>query len=195
VRQGESVTSAAALAEIPVLIVPGIGNSGPRHWQTLWQDRHPHWRRVAQRDWDHPACEQWVEAFEAALANYPTPPVLVAHSIGCLVVAHWAGRSARKARGAFLVAVPDPQSPAFPSSANGFDPLPLARFPFPNLVVASADDAFGSVLHARRCADAWGSDFVEIGQAGHINADSGHGPWPEGWSLFEPFLERTAAGQ
>lgn len=193
-RQSESVTSPACLAEVPVLIVPGIGDSGPRHWQSLWQERHPHWRRVAQRDWDHPTCEEWVEAFEAAMADYPTPPVLIAHSIGCLVVAHWASRSARKVRGAFLVAVPDPHAPAFPPAAKGFNPLPLARFPFPSLVVASTDDAFGSAVHARLCADAWGSQFVEIGPAGHINADSGHGPWPEGWSIFETFLARTASG-
>ncbi len=185
--------TSASLTDVPVLIVPGIGNSGPRHWQTLWQERHPQWRRVAQRDWDHPGREEWVEAFEAAMAAYPTPPVIVAHSIGCLVVAHWASRSAGKVRGAFLVAVPDPHAPAFPSTAKGFDPLPLAPFRFPSLVVASADDAFGSSVHARRCADAWGSDLVEIGQAGHINADSGHGEWPEGWSLFQTFLARTAS--
>jgi predicted alpha/beta hydrolase family esterase len=176
-----------------VLIVPGIGNSGPGHWQTLWQDRHPRWRRVAQRDWDHPTCEQWVEAFEVAMAETVTPPVLVAHSIGCLVVAHWASRSARKVLGAFFVAVPDPQAPAFPSSAKGFAQLPLARFAFPSLVVASADDAFGSVEYARRCAAAWGSEFVDIGQAGHINADSGHGEWAEGWLLFERFVTRATS--
>lgn len=190
--QGECVTSAAFLAGVPTLIVPGIGNSGPRHWQTVWQDRHPHWRRVAQRDWDHPACDEWVKAFEATMAACSTPPILIAHSIGCLVVAHWAGQSTGTVRGAFLVAVPDPHGPAFPSTAKGFDPLPLARFQFPSLVVASADDAFGSVAHARRCAEAWGSDFVDIGQAGHINAESGHGEWAEGWSLFERFLSRMA---
>jgi uncharacterized protein len=191
-RQGESVTSGVSLAEVPTLIVPGIGNSGPRHWQTLWQERHPQWRRVAQRDWDHPTCEEWVAAFESAVADCSAPPIIIAHSMGCLVVAHWASRSARKVRGAFLVAVPDPHAPAFPSTAKGFDPLPLVPFHFPSLVVASADDAFGSVAHARRCAGAWGSDFVAFGQAGHINADSGHGPWPEGWSLFERLLSRMA---
>ena len=26
---------------LAVLIVPGIGNSGPQHWQTLWERQHP----------------------------------------------------------------------------------------------------------------------------------------------------------
>lgn len=185
---------AYGIADIPVLVVPEIGDSGPRHWQTLWQARHTDWRRVVQQDWTHPRREKWVEVFEAALADYSGPPVIVAHSIGCLVIAHWASRSARTVRGAFLVAVPDPRAPAFPVTAEGFDPLPLLPFKFPSVIVASRDDAFGSLEHARRCADAWGSEFVDIGQAGHINAESGHGPWPEGWSVFERFVAQAAGG-
>lgn len=94
-------------------------------------------------------------------------------------------------RAAFLVTVPDPDGPNFPSAAQGFKPVPLMRFPFPSLVVASTDDPFGSVHHAQRCAVAWGSAFVEIGSAGHINADSGHGEWPVGFALLEQLLRTS----
>ena len=30
-----------------------------------------------------------------------------------------------------------------------------------------------------------GSQLVNIGAAGHINVDSGHGPWPRGLALFK----------
>ena len=181
------------MTESPVLIVPGIGNSGPRHWQTLWQARHPEWQRVEQREWDRPHCDAWVQALDAAVAACAGPPLLIAHSLGCLTVVHWAGRSPRPVRALFLAAVPDPRSPHFPASAEGFDPLPLDRLPCASLVVASRNDPIGSSGHARRCATAWGSEFIDIGEAGHINVDSGHGAWPEGWALLSRLMQRAAA--
>jgi predicted alpha/beta hydrolase family esterase len=89
--------------------------------------------------------------------------------------------------GAFLVAIPDPDSPSFPAGTRGFSPIPLRPFPFPSLVVASSDDPFGSPAYAQRCASVWGSEYIVIGQAGHINADSGHGEWMEGQRLFQTF--------
>lgn len=171
-----------------ILMVPGIGNSGPRHWQTLWQAAHPHWRRVPQRDWNRPVCAEWVAALDTAISECAAPPLLIAHSIGCLVVAAWAQssvRSSQRASAAFLVAVPDPYGPQFPATALGFGNLALVPLGFPSLVVASQDDPFGSLDYARRCAAAWGGGFVDIGAAGHINAESGYGPWPEGLSLVE----------
>jgi predicted alpha/beta hydrolase family esterase len=175
----------------PALIVPGIGNSGAQHWQTLWQLKEPQWRRVVQRDWDHPECAEWVRALDDAMAAFSTPPVLLAHSIGCLVVARWAAQATVPVRAALLVAVPDPKSPRFPSAAKGFHPPALRGLPFPSLVVASTDDPFGSVAHARRCAAAWGSECMVIGAAGHINVESGHGPWLEGRVLLDTWLKRT----
>jgi predicted alpha/beta hydrolase family esterase len=144
---------------------------------------------VQQRDWDRPVCREWLPALEAAVAKVQTPVVLVAHSMGCLLVAHWAHRSSAPVRAAFLVAVPDPDGPLFPAAAQGFQPVPSGTLRFPSLVVASSDDPFGSVAYARRCARDWGSDFVEIPSAGHINADSGLGDWPAGLYLFEGLLK------
>jgi predicted alpha/beta hydrolase family esterase len=185
------MTSTQSLADIPALIVPGIGNSGPEHWQTIWESQHPHWRRVQQRDWDHPHCDEWVRALDSAIATLSAPPVLIAHSIGCLVVIHWANRSVIPVQAAFLVAVPDPHGPDFPATAQGFERLPLSPLRIPSLVIASHDDSLGSVAHARTCAAAWGSEFINIGSAGHINAESRLGDWPEGFSLLQRLIERT----
>jgi predicted alpha/beta hydrolase family esterase len=181
--------SAAGGDSMPALIVPGIGNSGPQHWQTLWERQHPAWQRVQQRDWEHPVCEEWVRRLDEAIGLLTMPPVLIAHSLGCLVVAHWAHRSSAPVRAAFLVAVPDPDGAFFPAAAEGFQSVPTTTFQFPSLVVASSDDSFGSVAHAKRCAAGWASSLVEIGAAGHINADSGLGDWPVGRALLDDLLK------
>lgn len=171
--------------DTPVLVLSGIGNSGPQHWQSLWQRRHPQWQRVNLGDWDSPVCDDWVRALDVAVEACLSPPLLVAHSLGCLLVVHWAHHSARVLKGAFLVAVPDPLSASFPAKARGFAPVPMSSLAFRSLVVASSNDPFGSSAFAQRCANAWGSRFVDIGEAGHINADSGHGEWNEGYAIFQ----------
>jgi predicted alpha/beta hydrolase family esterase len=172
----------------PVLILPGFGNSDRHHWQTIWELRHSDWQRVNLSDWDSPDCDDWVRVLDAAVQACSSPPLLVAHSLACLLVAHWARRSQFALQGAFLVAVPDPQSERFPATARGFVPVPMAPLPFRSLVVASTNDPFGSSAHAKLCAAAWGSDFVDIGQAEHINADSGHGEWNQGYALLQRIL-------
>lgn len=173
----------------PVLVLPGFGNSGPGHWQTLWEARHPAWRRVELGQWDAPVCEAWVRVLDEAVGQCAAPPLLVAHSLACLLVAHWAQRSTALIHGAFLVAIPEPGNPSFPPTARGFTPVPMQPLKFPSRVVASANDSFGSSTFARRCATAWRSRFVDIGEAGHINVDSGFGEWPEGYRLFQDFVQ------
>lgn len=175
----------------PALIVPGIGNSGDRHWQTLWQRRHPGWRRVQQRDWERPDRTEWVAGLDRALRAFAEPPVLIAHSLGCLTVVHWAGQGTLPVKAAFLVAPPDPSAPSFPPGAHGFHPVPSARLPFPSLVVTSSNDHLGSAGFAQRCATVWGSLFFGIGAAGHINADSRLGDWPEGLRLLARVVHLT----
>ncbi|MBX3341947.1 MAG: alpha/beta hydrolase [Nitrospira sp.] len=173
---------------VMALIVPGIGNSGAQHWQTLWERHHPSWQRVQQRDWDRPVLAEWLPVLESAVAGFPAPPVLIAHSMGCLLVAHWAQRASVPLRAALLVAPPDPQAAAFPATARGFEAVPSGRLPFPSLVVASSNDPFGSVDYAKRCAAVWGSTFAEAGAIGHINAESELGEWPAGLVLLERLL-------
>ncbi len=174
-----------------VFIVPGIGNSGPSHWQSIWETQHPEWRRLAVEDWDRVACSEWVTAIDRQLAQSAEEPVIVAHSLGCLAVAHWASRHFRRIRGALLVAVPDPTAHAFPvADATGFLPLPLERLSFPTIVVSSSNDPYGSLDLARRCAAAWGSRFVDVGEKGHLNANSNLGGWPEGFELLQSLDQR-----
>jgi predicted alpha/beta hydrolase family esterase len=171
-----------------VITLPGLWNSGPQHWQTLWEKKHPGWRRVVHRDWNTPRCEEWVEELDAEIAACEGPPVLAAHSLSCVLVAQWAASaSALRVAGAFLVAPSDVEAPSYPKEASGFGPMPLAKLPFPSIVVASANDEYVALERARLFAQAWGSTFVEIGNAGHINGASGYGPWPEGEKMLLDF--------
>lgn len=167
-----------------VLTFPGLGNSGPDHWQSLWEQANPGFVRIPQRDWDKPICDEWASVLESTVRRIGPSVVVVAHSLACLAVAHWAARPHSPIKAALLVAVPDPDGPRFPVEAVGFSPLPQQRFPFPSMVVASTDDPYGSLAHAAACASAWGSRLVDIGAAGHINAGSGLGRWPEGRELL-----------
>lgn len=176
-----------------VLILPGLWNSGPRHWQSLWHERNPHWQRAAHRDWTNPQQQEWVAELNAAIADCSGAPILVAHSLGCMLVAHWAlSHSPLKVAGAFLVAPSDVEAASYPADLNGWAPIPLARLPFPSLVVGSANDPYATPARTSAFANAWGSRLVEIGDAGHLNTDSGHGDWPEGERLLAAFCDEVS---
>jgi hypothetical protein len=171
------------------LILPGIGGSAPDHWQSVWEKRNPSFLRVQQRDWDHPVCNEWVEALESAVVSVGDQTILVAHSLGCLLVAHWAAKTECKIRGALLVAPPDPDGDCFPTEAVGFSPLPMQTLKFPSTIVASSDDPFARLEFAKSVASSWESRFVNVGQKGHINSDSGLGSWDEGFEFYRALAE------
>ncbi len=178
----------------PVLIVPGIGNSGPEHWQSRWQQRDPSYVRAPFADWDAPDRRDWVATLDATLRALGPETVIVAHSLGTLAVAHWAAQyGARGERppvaAALLVAVPDPDGPQFPAQARHFKPLPLQPLGFPSVVVASDDDPYGSAAYAAAVAQAWGSRYAPVGALGHINAASWLGDWEQGRALFDTLLQ------
>jgi predicted alpha/beta hydrolase family esterase len=170
-----------------VLIVPGWGDSGPEHWQSLWESANPDFRRVAQRDWLYPIRSEWVDTLGAAIREAAAPVVLVAHSLGCIAVAHCV-RDITLAEGsicgALLVAPPDVERPDYPPVSEGFAPIPRERLPFPSIVVASRNDPFSELARTEALAAAWGSRFVDIGERGHVNGDAGLGPWPVGERLL-----------
>jgi predicted alpha/beta hydrolase family esterase len=173
-----------------VLTIPGLWNSGPEHWQTHWEAKHAGVRRVVQRDFDLPDREEWVATLDAAVRSCAVPPVLAAHSLGCMLVAEWAiVHGGQGVAGAFLVAPSDVDAPGYPVEGRSFDRMPLQTLPFPSVVIASTNDDYVSIERARAFAAAWGSRLVEIGDAGHINAASGFGPWPEGERLIRELLD------
>ena len=173
-----------------MIIIPGINGSDDQHWQTLWQRRSPNTsKRIMPSSWDDPELEDWLRALDKALQGCGQPALLVAHSLGCLLVSFWAARnpSTTLIRGAFLVAPADPASEAFPAAASSFKRPPLNPLEFPSLVIASTNDPFASLEAAENFAARWGSDFVNIGPVGHINSDSKIGDWPTGQQLLESF--------
>jgi len=184
-------------ARVPsIVIIPGLGGSGPEHWQSVWSARMPGCSRVAQHDWDRPDRELWLQGLRHAIEGARGPVVLVAHSLACALVAHaaqrWPALIARAVRGALLVAPADVDSPVHtPPETRGFAPIPLAHLPFTATVVASADDPYVTFARARALAAAWGADFVDAGAIGHINAASRLGDWPAGRRALAALIDRT----
>lgn len=171
-----------------VLMAPGYTGSGPDHWQSIWQREHPEYRRVDQRDWNHPERDEWVRALDAAITTIAGPVLLVAHSLGCHTVAWWAAQFQAYIHAAMLVAPSDPDAPNFPSVISGFRPVQLQRFSFPGLVVASGNDPLVTMDRAKFFAESWGCDFVNIGNAGHIATADGYGSWLGGHLLLENLM-------
>lgn len=170
------------------LILPGYGGSGPDHWQTRWERANLHFKRVEAPDWEHPVRDVWVKNLDNAVRSAGPGVVLVAHSLACLQVAHWASEHADTARGiraALLVAPPDPSAPVYPDTIIGFAPVPGIPFPFRATVVYSTDDPYATEAWTQRMARVWGASAVSVGARGHINAASGLGAWSEGMKLLD----------
>jgi predicted alpha/beta hydrolase family esterase len=158
----------------------------PDHWQTLLAGKLPRVHSVAPLEHDKLNCAARVDAIDRALAAIEGPVIIVAHSAGAMMVAHWAARGAtREVRGALLAAPADvetPMPPGYPTTEaldqHGWLPIPRGRLPFPSIVAAGSNDPLTRLDRAREFAQAWGSRFVELGAVGHLNPASGHGEWP-----------------
>lgn len=164
-----------------VLVLPGWQNSGPEHWQSRWEVLHGY-RRVLQHDWMQPRRGDWMARLEDEVLAADGPVVLAAHSLGCMLTAAWAAHSQNTARvrGALLVAPGDPEREELRSQLPSWSPVVRQRLPFRALLIGSRDDPYCAFERARGFATDWGADFVDLGNAGHINADSGLGDWPQG---------------
>jgi serine hydrolase len=170
-----------------IVTLPGIGGSEDHHWQSLWETSDTRFTRFQPASWDEPDLNDWIASLERAVGGCKRPPVLVAHSLACLLVAHWAMRSMSKVAGAFLVSVPDPDVPNFPSAAASFRVPPNRPLRFPSLIVASSDDPFGTLAYARSRSIQWKTGLIVAGAHGHLNAASGLGEWPQGRDLLNAF--------
>jgi len=167
-------------------IIPGYGGSGPDHWQTYFENTQDNFHRVEQKDWNNPDIGEWAENIDKAIASYdPNSVVLVAHSLGCLTVAEWSRRFNRKIKAALLVAPPDVEKVNDKIQYRLFEKEPTDRIKIRTLVVASSNDPWASIETSSLFAQNWGSEFINIGDAGHINNLSGYGEWDEGWRILK----------
>ncbi len=167
-----------------ILILLGYGNSDTKHWQSLWEASNPNFKRVNQTNWEQPVCDDWVATLEEHVKQSGSEVKIVAHSLGCLLLAQWAVQTNLEIAGALLVAVPNPDGKNFPSQASGFSPAADTKFDFPSILVASSNDPYSEMEFSKSCAESWGSTLLELGEFGHINSNSGLGDWQAGLHLI-----------
>jgi predicted alpha/beta hydrolase family esterase len=168
-----------------ILTLPGIGGSGPQHWQSLWEKEYG-FIRIEQQDWHTPVRADWVANIQNAVSKYdPQGVILVGHSAVCGAIIDWVQQYQTPIKSALLVAPADADADTFPKGTTGFSPIPLIKLPFPSIVVTSTNDYFVTAGRAKQFANAWGSEFINIGQAGHINVASGYGLWDSGLKLLK----------
>jgi predicted alpha/beta hydrolase family esterase len=170
------------LSPFHLILVPGLHDSSPGHWQSRWERSHG-LARVRQRDWDHPVLAEWSAKVSALRASDPRPALLIAHSFGCLASVHSMAQHPQGLAGALLVA------PADPDKFNVAQELPIGPLPCPSIVIASTNDPWMRFGDARQWAGRWGSELVDAGALGHINGDSGLGDWPAGWAQLRRVLD------
>ena len=173
-----------------VLILPGWHNSGPDHWQSRWQSAHGY-TRVEQHSWDWPLRGDWMMQLEEAVLTHENP-VLVAHSLGCILVAAWAAHSmhSHRVKAALLFAPADVERPEMQHMLHSWSPIVRERLPFKSVMAASRNDPYCTLMRASGLALAWGSRLVDCGMSGHINTDSRLGDWPEGFALLQDLLNQ-----
>ena len=194
------------MSAVRVLLLPGWQDSGPGHWQSRWQARHG-FERLQQDDWWWPKRGDWMTRLQDSLLADDRPTVLVAHSLGCHLVAAWAAHARQVApqhlgrvAAALLVAPPDlaradapPQLQAWAPAAHAAQTA-LPALAFPSTLVLSADDPFSDAACSLRTGADWGCEIVSLGAAGHVNGDSGLGDWPEGLALLQALMRRAGIG-
>ena len=186
---------AQAPSEPLVLILPGWQGSGPGHWQMHWakmrRENQPGCTVVEQNDWLHPLRGDGLARLDETVIDAPGPVVLAAHSLGCMLVSAWAAvsRHTARVRGALLVAPGDTEAPGLKDRLPGWSPIACQPLQFRSIVVGSQNDPYCTAERAQFFAHAWGSCWVDLGAAGHINADSSLGEWPEGQALLQTLLK------
>ncbi|MDQ1194511.1 alpha/beta hydrolase [Agrobacterium sp. SORGH_AS 787] len=175
------------------LIVPGLNGSPPGHWQDHWLRDDPTAKLVDQDDWQCPVLEDWLTRFETALAGAEEAYV-VAHSLGCLLIANMASRPlATRIKAALLVAPASLEKvEALHPCIVRFGSFPALTLPFPSLVVGSTTDPYMDAEEVAGTAGLWGSELVNLGAVGHLNIASGFGRWPQGYALFERLIRPTS---
>lgn len=169
-----------------VLLLPGRDGAPAHHWQTLWQRRHGH-QRLEQHEWARPLRGDWQIQLENEVLQRTGPLWLVAHDLGCWLVAAWAcaSRHAHKVAGALLVAPCDVHAEPVRAALRSWQATPRVPLPFSAVLVASRNDPHCDPAHARELAAAWGAQFIDHGDCGHLDGDAALGSWPQGHVLLQ----------
>ncbi len=177
------------LADMRVLLLPGWLDSDAAHWQSRWELLHGD-VRVQQDDWQWPRRGDWMARLEEVLLQSEQPAVLVAHSLGCQLVAAWAAHSQQthRVRAAMLVALPDVEREDMPPQLAPWRPIVRKRLPFASIAVVSSDDPYCAAARAAEMATEWGSELLSVGARGHINGECGVGDWPEGRAMLQALV-------
>ena len=181
------------------LIVPGLNDSGPTHWQSQWLRLLKNAKKADLGEWSSPRRDHWVQQLDAAIRQAPEPVILIAHSLGCHAFANWAKNSGNISEthvcGALLVAPPDCDHLDSNPLLREFGPTESLNLPFPVIVAGSRDDDYASISYTRHLAKQWHGDFVDMGELGHINAASGIGHWPAGLAMLGRLISRAGLGK
>jgi predicted alpha/beta hydrolase family esterase len=171
-----------------IKIVPGINNSGPEHWQSFWEKKYGY-ERINQEEWSQPKYNDWESNLIKSLeSNGGKDTILVAHSLGCLLIAKAMPRIQKYLRAIFLVAPPDPKGKIFPGFLDSFIELPSTNLAVPGFLVYSENDEYNSSEFCTKKANEWGLKAISVGERGHINVESNLGEWDEGYDLFQRLL-------
>jgi len=180
---------------VTILVLPGLGGSGDEHWQSHWLNKYKNSVKLVQDNWDKPKLEDWLDKLNNTILELNGPVILVAHSLAVSLVHHWVCKHNHlKVKGALFVAPADVDSPWHtPDIVRGFALMPIKKLDFPSIVVSSTNDEYVSIDRAEYFAKQWQSEFVNIGEKGHINTESNLGPWEEGQIIFERLLETIKA--
>jgi predicted alpha/beta hydrolase family esterase len=178
-----------------ILMVPGLRDHVPEHWQTLLEQKLPKAASVPPLEHDKLSCAARVAALDAALAKIEGPVILVAHSAGVMITVHWAQQHKRKIHGALLATPADLETPlpaGYPTiealAQNGWQPTPRTPLPFPSIVGASRNDPLAQYGRVAGMAQDWGSRLVDLGEVGHLNPAAGFGAWPMAETLIRELL-------
>jgi len=171
---------------VRVLVVPGLHGSGPAHWQTWLEAHFRSALRVEQHDWERPDIERWAQRIAATVSRHPGARwVAVGHSFGCLALTRFLGQGGQGVHAALLVAPADPEKFSVASA------LPQTRLGIPSVLIGSNNDPWMPAESARTWAHSWGSSFINLGDVGHINVDSGFGPLPQAKLVVEQLIQRV----
>lgn len=178
-----------------VLVLPGWQGSGPLHWQMQWVQKYGY-RVVEQHDWMRPLRGDWLARLDDVVSDLSAPIILVAHSLACLQVASWAAISQQthKVKAALLVAPSDVDAEPLNEAFSSWRPMVLKPLPFKSSLLFSDNDPYCTLERAQLFANAWGSEWTNLGPKGHINADSQLGAWSEGHAFLNDLMKEKEHG-